>query len=474
MSIHGERADGDLELLLLGDSCSGVPGARPAANFRALVEAILMHAGPADALCYLGDHVAGYVASDVELRAQWRHFLDAEFRPLAKRYKRIHHLPSNHTAYDAISSAIYDEMLSDAERNGAVARKGLNYAVRDERALLVFLNTADLANRGDATIDVEWLHETLDIHSSAPLKLVFGHHPIHPVNGYGAHPLWRVSPELGRRAWSLLREAGVSAYICSHILAFDFQVRDGVIQLCSGGGGTEYGPGGLMPAASEYHHFVECVFRPGALRCRVYDVNGRLREAAVWPIALEDGADAVPLTDSGQPFALPAPPLWRDRPADGGCLILSFSGVTPDVGPPATILCGWRQQEGPPVLWIGFEGATLSLVVKAVPAPGRGQQVWVGPSFILGQDFEIELALLPAAGPGGVLARVRAAAWSSLASNGAEGLSRMAWPELWAVGNGPEGRDDAPYRGAVPRGTMATFAPGADRCHRPEITRRQG
>ncbi len=449
------------DLLIFADSCSGVPGAPSEASFRALRQAILAHAGPADAVCYLGDHVAGYTESEAELRNQWRHFLATEFQPLAARHPDIHHIPSNHTAYSAMAARVYGELLPVAGSRGLVARNGLNYALRDERALLVFLNTADIDTNGDATIDLDWLEATLAENAAAPLKLVFGHHPIHPVNGYRFYPLWRVAPDLGARAWSVLRAAGVPAYICSHILAFDFQVHDGIIQLCSAGGGAGYGPGGLMPAAAEYHHFVECAFGKAgdgfAFRGAVTDIHGVCRERLSWPP--ESIASATVLQSTAIPASLPAPRGWEADAASKAKLMLSLSGVVPELGAAATVLCGWSPTEAPPILWVGFEGAPPRLVVKTVPVPGGGQQVWSGPAFMPGAAFAVRLLLDPAAGPGGVLVESAEGFWTSLETSCAHGLSQMAWPESWALGRGPVDALDAPFRGPLPTVTLATLAP---------------
>jgi hypothetical protein len=448
-------------LLLFADSCSGIPGAPSEASLRALADSILAHAGPADAICYLGDHVSGYTESEAELRNQWRHFLETEFRPLAVRHPNIRHIPSNHTAYSAMAARVYGEVLPVAGSRDLVARKGLNYALRDQRALLVFLNTADAGNNGDATLDLDWLGATLAENAAVPLKLVFGHHPIHSVNGYCLHPLWRVAPELGARAWGVLRASGVSAYICSHILAFDFQVHDGVIQLCTAGGGASYGPGGLMPASVEYHHFVECSFRKTesghAFRCAVTDVHGVCRERISWPP--EPVTRAAPFQPTTQPVPLAAPRGWDVVDAAKAKLLFSLSGIVPELGAASTVLCGWSPTEAPPILWIGFEGAPPRLVVKAVPVPGCGQQVWNGPALAPGADFTLCLLLDPAAGPGGVLLESTEGLWTSLETSCAQGLARTAWPEFWALGRGPVDAEDAPFRGPLPIVTLAALDP---------------
>jgi hypothetical protein len=51
-------------------------------------------------------------------------------------------------------------------------------------------------------------------------------------------------------------------------------------------------------------------------------------------------------------------------------------------------------------------------------------------------------------GPGGLLwRRDDEAAWSSLAAASPWGAERLAWPARWAMGHGPQGPGDRPFRG---------------------------
>lgn len=456
MNASPPPADPILSLLLVGDCCSGVPGSRHEANFADIVQAILARPGAADAMCFLGDHISGYAAAQ-ELRAQWRHFLRSEFRPLTQRYPRIHHLPSNHTAYDETSAAIYAETIAKEIPGNVVARKALNYAVREGGVLMVFLDTSDQANNGAATVDLDWLEQTLRENDAATLKLVFGHHPIFPVNGYALYPLWRLAPDLGSQAWSILKSSGVAAYICSHILAFDFQVHDGIAQLCSGGAGTEYGPGGLMPTPAEYFHFVEAQFAGRAIAYQTYDRQGRGIESFAWPPQL--GSPAFTGFLAKAPCSLPAPPGWS-APSQKRCALhFSLQGTMASSARRTAALCGWSQAEGPPILWVGFEGGARQLVVEAAPTAGGAAQIWRGRSIVEGEAFDLELLLCPDAGPGGVLAREKGEEWSSLATTGASGLDLLRWPDWWAGGHGPCGVEDEPFGDGELRIRISALAP---------------
>jgi hypothetical protein len=270
-----------LALTLLGDSCSGVPGQKFEANLARIASRILEREDRPDALLYLGDHIQGYTDDAAALHAQWDHFLGREFRALDDRHDRVLHLAGNHDANSPISAAVCEARMpipSTARR-----RKGLNYVADIESAEIVAISTCDLSNRGFAAVDLPWLEETLQA-LSAPIRLVAGHYPFHPVNGYDETPKWVFPEDQRTRVWQLFREAGVQAYLCSHIIAFDFQVHDDIVQLCSGGAGTEYGPGGVM-GEGEYRHYVSCKVSPERFAFEAIDENGETRETGAHSFA---------------------------------------------------------------------------------------------------------------------------------------------------------------------------------------------
>ena len=94
--------------------------------------------------------------------------------------------------------------------------------------LLVFVNTLCSALGGEGHVENEWLERVLRENSDVRWSFVVGHHPVFPVNGYQADYQRTVGPEYRDRFWRLLVENRVVAYRCSHILAFDVQVHNGV------------------------------------------------------------------------------------------------------------------------------------------------------------------------------------------------------------------------------------------------------
>jgi len=421
-----------MELVLLGDSCSGIAGHEHEANFRTVRQALLARTQAPRMLCYLGDHVSGYVESEDELRLQWRHFLEREFRPIGARFDPVFHIAGNHDAYDRMSHDVCAELLPIPGLKGVIGRKGLNYAVRHEDSLVVLLNTADPSNYGRATLDLAWLEQALVAGKDAPVKLVLGHHPIHAVNGYDEHPNWRIPPEAGSEAWSLMRRFGVQAYLCSHIIAFDFQIRDGIVQLCTGGAGTAYGPGGTMPGETEYLHFVECAVSPKTFGYRVFDKSGACRERLAWPADDGDAGEAVTLLPGKRrASALPS----GDEGRSGFFARWRIRGPMPAGDASIALVTGWKAEGARPALGISWDRGRVAL--RTAPGERRPEGLWIGPALAPGRQTELEVAVHSGGGPGGVMARIGVGEWSSLDTASPHGLEGMSWPTLWEASADP-------------------------------------
>ncbi|MCB0086270.1 MAG: hypothetical protein KDE54_00020, partial [Caldilineaceae bacterium] len=117
-------------------------------------------------------------------------------------------------------------------------QRGLSYFVRRDDLLLIFVNTMWSGLGGEGRVETAWLAQTLRDHTDARHKLVLGHHPVHPINGYAGEYQRTIEEEAGRAFWQILVEHNVLAYLCSHIMAFDVQVQQGVLQILTGGAGT--------------------------------------------------------------------------------------------------------------------------------------------------------------------------------------------------------------------------------------------
>lgn len=269
-----------------GDCCSGVPGNPFEGNF-ARVNAVLQQLNPLpDFILFLGDHIAGYCADADTIRGQWRHWLGEEMAWLDSDRIPVYHVTSNHDTPDPVAERVWREAFPALPRNGPPGQEGLSYWVRRDDLLLVIVNTNFSGLGGRGHVECSWLDATLDAQVDARYKIVVGHHPVFPVNGYGERPRWCIVQEEADVFWSVLVRHRVLAYLCSHIIAFDVQEHDGVLQICSGGAGTNSGPGGFM-GEGEYHHFVQAALDADEFRLQTVDPEKRVRERHVCPSATQ-------------------------------------------------------------------------------------------------------------------------------------------------------------------------------------------
>jgi hypothetical protein len=268
---------------------------------------------------------------------------------------------------------------------------------------------------------------------------VLGHHPVYPINGYSGTYQREIGHEYSDRFWDILVRADVTAYLCSHILAFDVQVHRGVLQICTAGAGTAH----RMPEGVEYLHCVQAALDQDGLRYQVLDTEGVVRERLAWPL---------PSFSNGRWTTLPhgtSPTPLSGAPAPGTVIVLKLSGHTAvETAAPQTLLCTPVPEMITP-LWLGLRGPKQTLTLILGREAGRSPHYWIGPDLFADKDFALDVALYPDMGPGGVLWRRRGeAGWTSFAAMAATGLERFSWPEVWSVGCGEGGPDDRRYAGS--------------------------
>jgi hypothetical protein len=424
-------------LVLYGDACSGVPGA-PHERAFARVNAVLRRLRPGpDLVVFTGDEIAGLTADGDALRAQWRHFLDRETGWLDRSAVPMFHCTGNHTTWDASSEAVFREMLG-MPHNGPAGQEGLSYFVRRGDLLVVFVHTLWSGLGGEGHVETEWLGRTLRDHADARHKLVVGHHPVFPVNGFAGDYQRQIGPEHAGAFWDTLVAGGVLAYVCSHILAFDVQAHRGVLQVTTAGAGTAH----RMPEGVEYLHLVEAALDDAGLRLRVLDDAGRVRERLDWPVRPPPADAWMPLAPGGQAAPV-AGPAGAER-----IVAFRFTGLAAPAGTaaPQTLLAAHDGRALAP-LWIGLRGADQRLTVVLGPEPGRSPHYWLGPALAPGRPLALDLLIHTGMGPGGVLRREADGRWTGLAAASPWGAERLAWPPRWALGHGAGGADDQPFRG---------------------------
>jgi hypothetical protein len=266
-----------------GDCCSGLPSTPSEAIFASL-NSVLQRIEPApEFILFPGDHIVGGADDDADaLRAQWRHFFGSEMAWLDRDATPLYSSTSNHNTRSEAAEAVWREVFAGLPQNGPPGQEGLSYWLRRGDLLLAVVNTSFSGLGGYGHVECEWLDAVLAENADARHRLVMGHHPVWPVNGYDETPVWCIEPEQGRAFWDVLVARGVCAYVCSHIIAFDVQARAGVLQLTTGGAGTVYGPGGCMDAPDEYHHLVQMALDDEGLRGQTLDAEGRVRERFDW------------------------------------------------------------------------------------------------------------------------------------------------------------------------------------------------
>jgi len=432
--------------VIYGDACSGIPGALHERTF-ASVNAVVRRLDPApEFIVFPGDEITGLTRDEAALREQWRHWFEVEMAWLDRERTPLFHTTANHTTYDPMSERVFADVMAHLPRNGPRDQKGLSYWVRRDDLLMVFVHTLWSGLGGEGHVETDWLDATLEAHADARVKLVIGHHPVFPVNGYAGAYQRDIGPPHSVLFWETLKHHGVTAYICSHILAFDVQVLDGILQVCTAGAGTAH----RMPEGVEYLHCLTAAIDGQGFRYRVLDTEGVVREALSWPFALP-AADAWRELAAGEQAAPDTEPMAAG-PVPAAVRAWRFTGIAAEDGVAARQTWLSARGDGAAIapLWIGVSGPDqrLTVSISIDPNPGRSPHYWHGPVLEPGERFDLTVALHGGMGPGGVLVRVgEDGPWSTLDGASASGPEALAALPHWTVGHGDGGPDDRPYLG---------------------------
>ncbi|WP_316395281.1 metallophosphoesterase family protein [Bradyrhizobium sp. 33ap4] len=425
------------QFVIYADACSGVPGALHERTFASVNDVVRrLHPAP-EFILFPGDEIIGLTADADALRAQWRHWFEVEMSWFDRRAVPLWHTTGNHTTYDEMSEAVFREVLQ-LPRNGPPGQEGLSYWVRRDDLVMVFVHTLWSGLGGEGHVETDWLQAVLAQHKDARHKLVLGHHPVYPINGYSGSYQREIGHEYRERFWDILVRADVTAYLCSHILAFDVQVHRGVLQVCTAGAGTAH----RMPEGVEYLHCVQAALDQDGFRYQVLDTEGVAREQLAWPLPSLDQAAWSPLPRGTSPAPL------SGTLAPAAVIALKLAGRTAaGTAAPQTLLCTPAPGVIAP-LWLGLRGPNQTLTLILGRERGRSPYYWIGPDLGANSDFNLDIAFYPDMGPGGVLWRRSGdTRWTSCAAISATGLERFAWPAVWNVGCGEGGPDDRRYAG---------------------------
>lgn len=355
---------------------------------------------------------------------EWEFFLE-QTKWTRQRKIPLYQSTSNHNTHNFLSEANFRKFHPDLPLNGRGDQKGLAYWVRRGNLLYVSVHHPIINEnyRPDFDFgDMRWLDEVLTQNADAAYKLVSGHYPVWRVNGYTGMSLPRKDWE---PFWSTLRKHHVDAYLTSHVLAFDVQVRDGVLQICSGGAGPS-----VMPAETEGTHAVQVALDRQGLRYQVLNTEGRVRESLVWPFlppedaSWQQGPKHWQPMDGDQPVPLGSAPQER-------ILLYRISNVGYFPNPHEQridLLAGFNGDQPTLKVWIDLLSLRLHVTLDI---ENVGPQHWVGPLVDLRRNkFDVQLALHPGMGPGGVLWRWSdSSPWNSMETTAAHGLEALKWPQ---------------------------------------------
>lgn len=416
------------QFVVYSDSCSGVPDALHESTFASVNAVIQRLASPPEFICYPGDEIMGLTTDADELRQQWDYWFQHEMAWLDRDTIPLYHSTGNHTTYNKMSEDIFREVMAHLPQNGAPEQVGLSYFVRRVDLLMVFVHTLWSGLGGEGNVETDWLEQTLSDHADAKHKLVFGHHPVWTVNGYFADYQRNIERANGQALWQILVKYDVTAYVCSHILAFDVQVHEGILQICTAGSGTAH----RMPEGVEYLHAIQAVLDDEGFRYQVLDTEGRVREWLSWTWE-------IPTSETWQPFTSDSPKhLASDCLQDveiAHLMVWEISGEL-DMNDyrPRTILSGAGENGALPYLWLGITGRDHHLMLSLSPRPNRSPHSWHGPSLATDSPFRIQFAIHSGMNAGGLLWRWDDNhSWSTLTGSSPWGVERLLWSHDWTL-----------------------------------------
>lgn len=437
-SIPALLANGDgHQFVIYGDSCSGVSGHLHETTFAAVNKIVQKLEPQPEFIIFPGDEVIGLTPEREALLEQWSYWLNVETAWLDRTKIPMWHSTGNHTTYSKMSEDLFRDVLKLPD-NGPADQKGLSYYVRRGNLLLVFVHTLWSGLGGEGHIETHWLKSVLKEHSDAHHKIVIGHHPAFPVNGFSGTYQREIGYEYREEFWDLLVNAKVLAYVCSHILAFDVQIQRGVLQICTAGAGTAH----RMPEGIEYLHLVQAALDGDHFRYQVLDTQGRVREALTWPPIEPLAAwNAIPegISDASFCGKLDAHSFIEFR----------IQGKTaPQASPPEQTLFSAFSAGTIAPLWLGMRGGRQTITLIIGKKPGRSPGYWLGPDLPPDQNFDIHIAFHPAMGPGGMLYRHHdETTWTSVTCASSTGVEDLLWPSQWSVGCGQDGVNDRRFKG---------------------------
>ena len=423
-----QSSDNEFHFAFLGDSpnfpVEDSPLGHHRENFQKILSVLKDKSPKLDFITFLGDHVWGYTDDKVYLQNQWREWLQ-DFKAI-ENYK-VYQITGNHTVYDEMSTTVYKETFPHIPQNGPLHQKGLYYYERKGDLLLIFLNTAYQDEQKEGKIDYEWVDEVLGENNDAKIKLVFGHHPAHHVNGYSITG-WRIWEEYAQPFWEVLVKHQVKAYICAHIIAFDVQVHQNILQITSAGAGFP----SLYPKQTEYLHYTKAFVNRTQFSLQTITLDGNVKDKFTYPFLPKSIIwEKLSIT---QP-ELPHSEMFSPKPMNNKVLFgLRFKSSDFKYSEnEQTLIGGFRYFSSGYYVWIGivYNRLIVKLPVGGAPNP---PVTWKGDILTKG-SFDFQIIFHTQMGPGGVMYQdSKSKILTSLYTESAMGLEHMEWPDKWTIG----------------------------------------
>jgi hypothetical protein len=412
--------------VMYGDSCSGVPNATHAATLLKINALIEKKGDELDFVIFPGDEIIGLTNDETKLRNQWEYWLKEEMSYISKFNLPLYNCTGNHTTYNELSLKLFKEYLPNLPQNGPANLKGLSYFVQHPDLLLVFIDTMGNHIGGEGRVETEWLDKVLS-NNDSKYKVVIGHHPIFPTNGFTGDFQRNVEVENGKQFWKVLKENNIFGYVCSHLLAYDVQVHEGVLQIMTAGAGTQY----RMPPETEYHHYLDCILNNSGLTYNVIDEDGKTREQLKWPLSVNENKWTRVESPTKKHIQIED---WAPKPNPNILFLKLQFEIKAEAKNKKTLLCGWELENELPLIWIGLTGKENRLTVHLSREMGRSPMHWYGPEIDSNKAIEIELAFHRGLGPGGLLWKWKnSSEWNSLKSSTTMGVHQVQWPSNWFI-----------------------------------------
>lgn len=417
------RSKKGYQFVLYSDSCSGVKGTVEEKAFKKMNRIIKELDHIPQFIIFPGDEIIGLTPNEAELINQWEYWTNIEMAWFHDNNIPIYNTTGNHTAYDKVSERVFKKCNSHLPENGPKNQKRLSYYIVKDELIIIFINTMCHDLGGEGHIELEWLEKVLSEHNNIKYKFVVGHHPIHPVGTMISDYELNIHNQNGINVWNIFKKHKVFAYLCSHILDYDIQIHDGILQILSGGAGR----------TRRYLHLIQAAIDDIGLRYQVLNAKKKQDHWFEWPLKLPDSKDWILLNN----FENDAPLITKQKKNQKDVIIWDIKAKINNslYSTMQTLISGWNSEDELFTFWIGIIGPEQQLTVQIRSDNNRSPIFWHGPKIEPKRNIELQIAMHSGMGPGGILWRNNEKeGWTSFRTANNWGVEKVDWPKKWTVG----------------------------------------